>query len=49
MSEYENLRTADILAEALIDWKVNVIIGLPHVVLFFERSHVNGESIIYIR
>ena len=29
MSEYENLRTADILAEALIDWNVNVIFGLP--------------------
>ena len=29
MSEYENLRTADIVAEALIDWKVNVIFGLP--------------------
>jgi pyruvate dehydrogenase (quinone) len=29
MSEYENLRTADILAEALIDWNVNVIFGIP--------------------
>jgi glyoxylate carboligase len=29
MSEYENMRTADILAEALLDWKVNVIFGLP--------------------
>src|ERR687886_2129063 len=29
MSEYENLRTADIVAEALIDWNVNVIFGLP--------------------
>src|SRR5215467_12158179 len=29
MSEYENLRTADIVAEALLDWKVNVIFGLP--------------------
>ncbi len=29
MSEYENLRTADIVAEALIDWKVEVIFGLP--------------------
>jgi pyruvate dehydrogenase (quinone) len=29
MSEYENLRTADIIAEALIDWNVNVIFGLP--------------------
>jgi len=22
MSEYENMRTADIIAEALLDWKV---------------------------
>ena len=29
MSEYENLRTADIVAEALTDWNVNVIFGLP--------------------
>ncbi|HZD81944.1 MAG TPA: thiamine pyrophosphate-binding protein, partial [Nitrososphaeraceae archaeon] len=29
MSEYEGLRTADIVAEALIDWDVNVIFGLP--------------------
>jgi len=29
MNEYENLRTADIMAEALMDWEVNVIFGLP--------------------
>ena len=29
MSEYENMRIADILAEALINWNVNVIFGLP--------------------
>jgi pyruvate dehydrogenase (quinone)/pyruvate oxidase len=29
MNEYEDLRTADIVAEALIDWDVNVIFGLP--------------------
>ena len=29
MTEYENLRTADIIAEALLDWKVEVIFGLP--------------------
>ena len=29
MSEYENMRTADIMAEALLDWKVEVIFGLP--------------------
>ena len=29
MSEYENMRTADIVAEALIDWKVEFIFGLP--------------------
>jgi pyruvate dehydrogenase (quinone) len=29
MSEYESMRTADIVAEALLDWKVEVIFGLP--------------------
>jgi pyruvate dehydrogenase (quinone) len=29
MSEYENMRTADILIDALLDWNVNVIFGLP--------------------
>jgi pyruvate dehydrogenase (quinone) len=29
MSEYESLRTADIIAEALIDWNVHVVFGLP--------------------
>ena len=29
MSEYENIRTADIVAEALMDWNVEVIFGLP--------------------
>src|SRR6478735_8883507 len=29
MSEYENMRAADIIAEALLDWKVEVIFGLP--------------------
>jgi pyruvate dehydrogenase (quinone) len=29
MTEYENMRTADIIAEALLDWKVEVIFGLP--------------------
>ena len=29
MSEYENMCTADIVAEALLDWKVDVIFGLP--------------------
>jgi pyruvate dehydrogenase (quinone) len=27
--QYENMRTADIVAEALLDWKVDVIFGLP--------------------
>jgi pyruvate dehydrogenase (quinone) len=27
--EFENMRTADIIAEALLDWKVEVIFGLP--------------------
>jgi pyruvate dehydrogenase (quinone) len=29
MSAYENMRTADIVAEALLDWKVDIIFGLP--------------------
>ena len=29
MNEYENLRTADIVAEALLDWGVDTIFGLP--------------------
>src|SRR5215210_1637196 len=29
MSEFDNMRTADILVEALLDWNVNVIFGLP--------------------
>jgi pyruvate dehydrogenase (quinone) len=29
MAEYDNFRCADIVAEALIDWKVDTIFGLP--------------------
>src|SRR5689334_1826553 len=29
MAEYDNLNCADIVAEALIDWKVDTIFGLP--------------------
>src|SRR4026208_2157175 len=29
MSKYENIRSAYIVAEALIDWKVDIIFGLP--------------------
>jgi len=29
MSEYEDLKTGDIIAEALIDWKVDVVFGIP--------------------
>jgi pyruvate dehydrogenase (quinone) len=29
MREYERMRTADIIAEALLDWKVDTIFGLP--------------------
>jgi pyruvate dehydrogenase (quinone) len=29
MSEYVNMRTADIIVEALLDWNVSVIFGLP--------------------
>jgi len=29
MAEYDNLSCADIVAEALIDWKIDTIFGLP--------------------
>lgn len=29
MAEYDNLSCADTVAEALIDWKVDTIFGLP--------------------
>src|SRR3954447_16511779 len=29
MNEYENMRTADIVAESLLDWGVDLIFGLP--------------------
>jgi len=29
VSEYENMRTADIIADALLDWNVDVIFGIP--------------------
>ena len=29
MSEYEGMRCADVVAEALIDWKIDTIFGLP--------------------
>jgi glyoxylate carboligase len=29
MSTYENMRTADILAESLLDWGIKVVFGLP--------------------
>jgi pyruvate dehydrogenase (quinone) len=29
MSEYEGMRCADVMAEALIDWKIDTIFGLP--------------------
>jgi pyruvate dehydrogenase (quinone) len=29
MDEFENFRTADIIAESLIDWGIDVIFGLP--------------------
>src|SRR5438128_4487569 len=28
MSEYENMRTADIVAEGILDWKIDVIFGI---------------------
>jgi len=39
MSQYENMRTADIVAEALIDWNVNVIFALQVTALMVLLKH----------
>jgi pyruvate dehydrogenase (quinone) len=53
MSEYENMRTADIVAEALLDWKVDVIFGLPGDGIngFIEalRTRQDGIKFILVR
>jgi hypothetical protein len=39
MSEYENMRTADIVAEALIDWKVDVIPNVNALLHYVNVKH----------
>ncbi|MGH9993157.1 MAG: thiamine pyrophosphate-dependent enzyme [Nitrososphaera sp.] len=50
MSSYENLRTADIVAEALIDWGIEVIFGLPGDGIngFIEALRVRKEKIRFV-
>jgi thiamine pyrophosphate-dependent acetolactate synthase large subunit-like protein len=44
MNEYENLRT-DIVAEALLDWGVEVIFGLPgDGINGFIEALMNGDG-----
>ena len=33
MSQYQNIQTSDIIVDALIDWDIKVIFGLPGMVL----------------
>jgi pyruvate dehydrogenase (quinone) len=50
MTEYENMRAADIMAEALLDWKVNVIFGLPGDGIngFMEALRLRQDKIKFI-
>ncbi|MGD9535029.1 MAG: thiamine pyrophosphate-dependent enzyme [Candidatus Nitrosocosmicus sp.] len=50
MTEYDNMRTADIIAEALLDWDVNVIFGLPGDGIngFIEALRLRQDKIKFI-
>ena len=50
MTEYENMRAADIMAEALLDWKVDVIFGLPGDGIngFMEALRLRQDKIKFI-
>jgi pyruvate dehydrogenase (quinone) len=50
MSEYDDLKTGDIVAEALIDWKVDVIFGIPGDSIngFIEALRVRKDKIKFI-
>ncbi|WP_458747356.1 thiamine pyrophosphate-dependent enzyme [Candidatus Nitrosocosmicus sp. T] len=50
MTEHENMRTADIIAEALLDWNVDVIFGLPGDGIngFIEALRVRQDKIKFI-
>jgi pyruvate dehydrogenase (quinone)/pyruvate oxidase len=50
MSAYDNLRTADIVAEALIDWGIEVIFGLPGDGIngFIEALRIRKDRIKFV-
>jgi hypothetical protein len=42
MSHYQNMQTSDIIVEALIDWDIKVIFGLP-------GDGINGVMEAYVK
>ena len=48
--EYKDLKTADIVAEALIDWKVDVVFGIPGDGIngFIEALRVRQDKIKFV-
>ena len=50
MSEYEDLKTGDIVAEALIDWKVDDVFGIPGDSIngFIEALRVRRDKIKFV-
>lgn len=50
MSEYEDLKTGDIVAEALMDWKVDVVFGIPGDSIngFIEALRVRRDKIKFV-
>ncbi|HJU59175.1 MAG TPA: thiamine pyrophosphate-dependent enzyme [Nitrososphaeraceae archaeon] len=48
--EYQNLKTSDILAEALIDWNVDVVFGIPGDGIngFIEALRVRQDKIKFV-
>ena len=50
MSEYDDLKTGDIIAEALIDWNVDVVFGIPGDSIngFIEALRVRKDKIKFV-
>jgi len=50
MSEYDDLKTGDIVAEALIDWTVDVVFGIPGDSIngFIEALRVRKDKIKFV-
>ena len=50
MSEYDDLKTGDIVAEALIDWRVDVVFGIPGDSIngFIEALRVRKDKIKFV-